>query len=102
MECLVFDFWRSAFLLGATVLADQRNADPFVAFQQRFGGNQEFVCTAKGGKKLSVNVGVPQADADQMKVVPRQEWGNTLSVYLSAGEGSRLIRHGERRPSINR
>ncbi|KVX69187.1 hypothetical protein [Burkholderia cepacia] len=87
--------WNAWFLIsgavlscwGATVLADQGNADPFVAFQQRFGGNQEFVCTAKGGKKLSVNVGVPQADADQMKVVPRQEWGNTLSVYLSAGEG---------------
>lgn len=87
--------WKAWFLVsgavlscwGATTLAGQGSSDPFVAFQQRFGGNQEFVCTAKGGKKLSVNVGVPQADSDQMKVVPRQEWGNFLSIYLSRGEG---------------
>lgn len=87
--------WKAWFLVsgavlscwGATALAGQGGSDPFVAFQQRFGGNQEFVCTAKGGKKLSVNVGVPQADSDQMKVVPRQEWGNVLSIYLSRGEG---------------
>ncbi|VWC32214.1 hypothetical protein BLA23254_06420 [Burkholderia lata] len=75
---------------GTPVQADQGSQDPFVGFQQRFGGNQEFVCTEKGGKKLFVNVGVPQADADQMKTVPREALGNVLSVYLSRGEGKAI------------
>ncbi|WP_423381212.1 hypothetical protein [Burkholderia sp. LMG 32019] len=75
---------------GAPVRADQGGHDPFVAFQQRFGGNQEFVCADQGGKKLFVGVGVPQADADQMKTVPRGQWGNVLSIYLSRGEGKAI------------
>ncbi|WP_179405515.1 hypothetical protein [Burkholderia guangdongensis] len=75
---------------GTPALADHGGYDPFVEFQHRFGGNQEFVCTEKGGKKLFVNVSVPQADSDQMKAVPHLEWGSVLSIYLSRGEGKSI------------
>ncbi|WP_322050184.1 hypothetical protein [Paraburkholderia bannensis] len=88
--------WKAWFLVGGTALscwaatahAEQGGADPFAAFQQRFGGNQAFVCAATGAKKLSVSVNVPQADEDQMKAVPRQQWANALSIYISKAEGT--------------
>jgi hypothetical protein len=85
---------NSSFIFGAVLCcivnlthAAQSKDDPFVEFQNRFGGNQEFVCTSSGGKKPSVSVSVPQADSEQMKTIPRSQWGEVLSVYLSKGNG---------------
>jgi hypothetical protein len=68
--------------------AGQGSHDPFVEFQSRFGGNQEFVCTGNSGNRLAVSVSVPQADSDQLRVVPRSEWDEVLSIYLSRGNGA--------------
>lgn len=73
---------------GSLAHAGQGSHDPFVEFQSRFGGNQEFVCIGNSGKRLSVSVSVPQADSDQMRVIPRSEWGEVLSIYLSHGDGA--------------
>ncbi|PCE29539.1 hypothetical protein [Burkholderia ubonensis] len=85
---LLFVCGAALLCFGKLALAGQGSYDPFVEFQNRFGGNQAFVCVGKGGKKLSVNVSVPQADTDQMKSVPRPEWGEVLSIYLSKGKGA--------------
>ncbi|MBN3728579.1 hypothetical protein [Burkholderia sp. Ac-20379] len=82
-----------ALLLGGmagVAAADQGAQDPFGAFQSRFGGNQSFACKAPGGKTLNLNVGMPQADNDQMKAVPRAQWDHVLSIYLSHGTGGKI------------
>jgi hypothetical protein len=87
---LFFICGAALFCFGKFALADQSRYDPFVEFQNRFGGNQEFVCTGKGGKRLSVNVSVPQADSTQMKTLPRPESDKALSIYLSRGVGTSI------------
>lgn len=73
---------------GSLADAGQGSHDPFVEFQNRFGGNQEFLCLGNSGKRLSLGISVPQADSEQMRVIPRSEWGEILSIYLSRGKGS--------------
>ncbi|MFL9960509.1 hypothetical protein PQR02_05100 [Paraburkholderia sediminicola] len=87
---LFFICGAALFCFGKLALAEQGSDDPFVEFQSRFGGNQEFVCMEKSGKRLFVNVSVPQADSDQMKIISRSEWGEVLSIYLSRGEGQSM------------
>ncbi|GAB7536176.1 hypothetical protein [Burkholderia sp. 3C] len=82
-----------AVLLGCmagAAMAAPGAPDPFGAFQSRFGGNQSFACKEPGGKTLNLNVGMPQADNDQMKAVPRAQWDQVLSIYLSHGTGGKI------------
>ena len=49
LRSFLFVCGAALFCFGKLALASQDSNDPFVEFQNRFGGNQEFVCTERGG-----------------------------------------------------
>lgn len=72
--------------LPITVFPACKGVDPFVEFQNRFGGNQEFICAKSGGGKLLISVSMPGGDYDQAREIPRAEQNKLLSLYVYSGE----------------